>query len=200
MTDLRNHYPDFNVMDGQKHWDTHTREIVGQRLKTQAFYPYQFFTQQEANTLSHLCAHLLDDHRYPVIAFVVHHFDTTLKNSPGESQRKTGVPAQTALIRDGLTLLDEACGKLYGGAFGECGEDDQQKVVNALMQDTFPLQNNQTTIPVPDFMQKIMSEAVSAYYSHPAVWSDIGYAGPAYPRGYVRTELGLTDPWEARRP
>ncbi|KQX56587.1 hypothetical protein ASD40_04085 [Paenibacillus sp. Root444D2] len=30
------------------------------------------------------------------------------------------------------------------------------------------------------------------------VWSEIGYAGPAYPRGYVRTQLGQLDPWEAQ--
>ncbi|WP_369127188.1 hypothetical protein [Paenibacillus antri] len=38
---------------------------------------------------------------------------------------------------------------------------------------------------------------LEAYYSHPAVWSEIGYGGPAYPRGYVRTQLGQLDPWEA---
>lgn len=35
-------------------------------------------------------------------------------------------------------------------------------------------------------------------YPHPRVWSEIGYAGPAYPRGYVRTQLGQLDPWEAK--
>jgi len=49
-----------------------------------------------------------------------------------------------------------------------------------------------------DFFKQLLHDTVSAYYSHPLVWSDIGYGGPAYPRGYVRVEKGLTDPWEAK--
>jgi len=30
------------------------------------------------------------------------------------------------------------------------------------------------------------------------VWSEMGYGGPAYPRGYYRIEAGVTDPWEAK--
>ncbi len=37
-----------------------------------------------------------------------------------------------------------------------------------------------------------------AYYSHLVAWSEIGYGGPAYPRGYVRTQMGQLDPWEAQ--
>ena len=44
---------------------------------------------------------------YPVIAFVVHHFDSTLKSNIGESQRKIGIPPQSFLIRDGLALFDQ---------------------------------------------------------------------------------------------
>jgi hypothetical protein len=54
-------------------------------------------------------------------------------------------------------------------------------------------------IPAKELFYKLLTESVAAYYSHPTVWSEIGYAGPAYPRGYVRTEWGITDPWEAKR-
>ena len=74
----------------------------------------------------------------------------------------------------------------------------KKEIVNDWMQGN-PSYNPINCIPVKDFMQKILSEAMSAYYSHPTIWSDIGYAGPAYPRGYVRSEIGLTDPWEAKR-
>ena len=48
-------------MNGEEHWDPHTQKIVGKRIETQSFYPIQYFTKQEANTLSALCSLLLDD-------------------------------------------------------------------------------------------------------------------------------------------
>ncbi|MEH7238717.1 gluconate 2-dehydrogenase subunit 3 family protein [Bacillus sp. JJ1562] len=199
MTEYQVHYPDFNVMDEEKHWDSHTQEIVGKRIQTQSFYPLQYLTKQEANTLTQLCSILLDDDRDSVIAFVVHHFDSTLQASIGESQRKVGVPKQSVLIRDGLALLDQVCKKQYGSLFDLLTDGTKKDVVSDLLQEKIHLKSNLKTIPVKDFMEKITSETTAAYYSHPTIWSEIGYAGPAYPRGYVRSELGLTDPWEAKK-
>jgi hypothetical protein len=38
---------------------------------------------------------------------------------------------------------------------------------------------------------------VGIYYAHPAAWSEIGFGGPASPRGYVRLGFDERDPWEA---
>jgi hypothetical protein len=38
---------------------------------------------------------------------------------------------------------------------------------------------------------------VFAYYAHPTAWSEIGWGGPASPRGYVRLDFNERDPWEA---
>lgn len=199
MSEYKVHYPNFNVLDEEKNWDPHTREIVDKRVQIQQFYSFKFFTQPEANALYQLCSVLLDDRSYPVIAFVVHHFDSTLKAGLGESQRKAGVPKQSVLIRDGLALLDQACIHEYGSTLDALEEEIKKEVVGKLMQGSFPPRSIRKKFPINEFIQKISSEAVSAYYSHPTIWSEIGYAGPAYPRGYVRSELGLTDPWEARR-
>jgi hypothetical protein len=43
----------------------------------------------------------------------------------------------------------------------------------------------------------VLDEIVRAYYAHPAAWSEIGFGGPASPRGYVRLAAGRQDPWEA---
>ena len=32
----------------------------------------------------------------------------------------------------------------------------------------------------------VIHDVVGAYYAHPAAWSEIGWGGPASPRGYVR--------------
>jgi hypothetical protein len=39
---------------------------------------------------------------------------------------------------------------------------------------------------------------LSAFYSHPWAWNEIGYGGPRYPRGYVRLAAGQREPDVAR--
>jgi hypothetical protein len=37
---------------------------------------------------------------------------------------------------------------------------------------------------------------LSAFYSHPWAWNEIGFGGPAYPRGYARFGVGQREEWE----
>jgi hypothetical protein len=41
-----------------------------------------------------------------------------------------------------------------------------------------------------------MRYACSAFYAHPWAWNEIGFGGPAYPRGYKYLALGAREPWE----
>lgn len=50
----------------------------------------------------------------------------------------------------------------------------------------------------PDrFFGTLLRTVAAIYYSHPAAWSEIGFGGPASPRGYVRLGFDERDPWEA---
>jgi hypothetical protein len=47
-----------------------------------------------------------------------------------------------------------------------------------------------------------MQDVLSSFYSHPWAWNEIGYGGPAYPRGYSRfgnpqLQPSEMEPWEA---
>ena len=44
---------------------------------------------------------------------------------------------------------------------------------------------------------RMARDIVLAYYAHPTAWSEIGWGGPASPRGYVRMDFNKRDPWEA---
>jgi hypothetical protein len=50
------------------------------------------------------------------------------------------------------------------------------------------------------FTAVLLKEVVGEYYAHPAAWSEVGFGGPASPRGYVRLGVNQRDPWEAREP
>ena len=43
-----------------------------------------------------------------------------------------------------------------------------------------------------------MRYALAGFYSHPWAWNEIGFGGPAYPRGYKNIDLNGLEPWEAR--
>ena len=47
------------------------------------------------------------------------------------------------------------------------------------------------------FKQRLLHDIVHAYYAHPTAWNEIGFGGPASPRGYVRMGFDRRDPWEA---
>jgi hypothetical protein len=51
--------------------------------------------------------------------------------------------------------------------------------------------------PAIFFAKRLLPDIVSAYYGHPTAWSEIGFGGPASPRGYVRMDFDRRDPWEA---
>jgi len=38
--------------------------------------------------------------------------------------------------------------------------------------------------------------ACTAFYSHPRAWDEIGFDGPAYPRGYKNLGIGRREPFE----
>ena len=45
----------------------------------------------------------------------------------------------------------------------------------------------------------VMRDALSAFYAHPWAWNEIGFGGPAYPRGYGAfgsPRLGERESWE----
>jgi hypothetical protein len=40
--------------------------------------------------------------------------------------------------------------------------------------------------------------ACTAFYAHPSAWAEIGFPGPAYPRGYKNAGVGKLEPFEVR--
>jgi len=189
------HYPSFDVMKEQDEWDDHTQRIVTSRLNVEI--RFHFLTATETDILKRICSILVNDHRPDVLDFVLAHIDQTLHQSPGESQRKAGIPHAPILVRSGLQAIEQGAQMIYSSSF--TGLDIQQQIqyVEQISESMAEPQDVWRHIPQQDLFKKLMQLTVESYCSHPKIWSEIGYAGPAYPRGYVRTELGQLDPWEA---
>ncbi|MFD0710928.1 gluconate 2-dehydrogenase subunit 3 family protein [Paenibacillus sp. GCM10027626] len=192
----QSHYPSFSVMDEQDEWDDHTQTIVTSRLKPKK--NLQFLTGDEAAMIKRISSLFVNDQTPEVLDFVLAHIDKTLYQSPGESQRKAGVPAAAELIRSGLQAIEEGAEAQYASSFLSLDIAEQEQYLQQISNSTAEPQKIWGGIPQKELFKKLLSLTVESYCSHPKVWSEIGYAGPAYPRGYVRTQLGQLDPWEAQ--
>ncbi|XEC97407.1 gluconate 2-dehydrogenase subunit 3 family protein [Paenibacillus tarimensis] len=189
-------YPSFDVLDEKDAWDDHTQEIVTSRTK--ASVNYQFLSMTQAEILRCICSLLMYDSSPDVMGYVISHIDQTLLSSPGEGQRKAGVPAAPDLLRQGLKAIEAYSQIKYGAAFTKLKSEEQEQIIREISAAKAGQPELWNEAPQKELFEKLMRLTVESYCSHPRVWSEIGYAGPAYPRGYVRTQLGQLDPWEAK--
>lgn len=189
-------YPAFNVLDQKEAWDDHTQQIVTSRIE--AIAAFQFLTEQEVEILRRVCSLLVDDSSPDALAFVIAYIDQTLCSSPGEGQRKAGVPAEPDLIRQGLSAINQTAQHKYSATFSRLNGSQQKQMIQDISAGKAEPARAWRGIPQKDLFDKLMRLTVESYCSYPRIWSEIGYAGPAYPRGYVRTQLGQLDPWEAK--
>ncbi len=192
----KTHYPSFNVMNEKDAWDDHTQSILDERLATSPYY--QFLNEREVSMLCIICGILTHDFSDEVLQYVMSHIDQTLYSSPGESQRKIGVPEGKRLVREGLQSLEKSAESNYATAFVLLNREDQEQLLRAVSESNVQPDTDWAGVPQIPFFDKLMSLTIESYCSHPKIWSEIGYAGPAYPRGYVRTQSGQLDPWEAK--
>lgn len=197
MQENRTRYPGYDILKEQDHWDDHTREIVLKRLGP--FPKHRFLHQHEAEMIFAIAQHIVYDNRKEILDYVLDHIDSTLYSPIGEDQRPVGVPEQKLLVRQGLKAIDKLAQKQYHASFLEITPQQQLAILTDLDMGKAMAMDEWQSIPQKKLFKKLATQIVSAYYSHPTVWSEIGYGGPAYPRGYVRVEKGLTDPWEAKR-
>jgi hypothetical protein len=174
MTESR--FPTFDVMAAIDEWDEHTQAIIRKRLEPPG--PPQFFTEGESATLYAAIGRLLAETDPELVGKVFAHIDTMLANGGGDGYRPESQPPDAAFWRSGLALLGEP--------FASQESYWQDQKLHALSETE------------PAFFKALLKESVSAYCAMPQVWSFMGYGGPAYPRGYVRIELGAIDPWEAK--
>ena len=99
--------------------------------------------------------------------------------------------------RRGLRALDAEASVALRRAFSRpCGRT--QDTLLARMENGELKAPAWGSMPPKDFFkQRMARDIVLAYYAHPTAWSEIGWGGPASPRGYVRMDFNERDPWEA---
>jgi hypothetical protein len=191
------YYPGYSTLSQQAFWDEATRHVVLERVEQVP--PIRFFTQEEAQLMQAVCDRLLpqDDrdeaHKIPVLNYI----DDRLYNRRIDGYQFTDMPPDHEAHRLGLQAIDLIAEHLYDKPFVELGLHDQDVVLQTIHDGEPPAaQEIWQKMSIRRFWMLLVQDVVDAYYAHPYAWDEIGFGGPAYPRGYMRLEGGQPEPWE----
>lgn len=189
-------YPGYDVLTKRwtQSWNAQTREVIDRRLAISG--EPQFFSAVEWRTLAAVCDRIMPqpDTRPPVPlpAFV----DQKIADGMLDGYRYAEMPPQGEAWRRGLAALDQEARDAHGTPFHELSPERKDNLLRRM-------QHGELTAPVWAgmpcrlfFEHRVIPDIVHAYYAHPVAWSEIGFGGPASPRGYVRMGLNRRDPWE----
>jgi hypothetical protein len=185
-------FPGYDVLDEQPTWDPVTSGVVLRRLGPAP--DVQFFDLREQAVAGALFDQLLDQHeepRVPVLQLV----DQRLSEGMGDGWHHEGLPPDPAAWKQTLRLLDEEAQRHLGAGFPECSQDDRAAVLQ-VVQDLARARRQWHGLPARWVWSLWTRYAATAFYSHPWAWNEIGFGGPAYPRGYKNRGLGRREPWE----
>jgi len=190
-------YPGYDVMAKRDtpSWNDATRRVIDARLAI--VDAPRFLDEQAWLTLRAICDGIVPQHsrdtRVPIAAMV----DRKLVEDHRDGYRDARLPPLREAWRRGLAALGAAARARSGVAFHRLTAAAR----DALLQD---MHDGKLDGPewggMPSklfFCGRVTHDILAAYYSHPAAWNEIGFGGPAAPRGYVRMYFNRRDPWEA---
>jgi hypothetical protein len=179
-------YPDYDVLEQAPHWDEVTRDLVLARVGTAP--PLRFFDEAQARALGALFDVVLAqdaEPRIPVLQMV----DAKLADGRLDGFRYADLPDDRATYRQVAAGLDDAA----GGSFADLDDGDRRVLVQRFSEGALT-GGIWDALPCARAWSVIMRGALSAFYSHPWAWNEMGYGGPRYPRGYVRLAAGRREP------
>ncbi len=175
-------YPDYDVLSAIDTWDAATRKVVLARLEEPG--PLRIFDASQAPTLRAFCDTALAqdaDPRVPVPEMV----DAKLADGKFDGYQYADMPDDRDTWRMVLTGLDEAARDGGAESFAAAGIDDREFIVGRFASAQL-YGGTWEKLNVKRAWSVVMRGALGAFYSHPWAWNEIGFGGPAYPRGFMR--------------
>lgn len=193
-------YPGYDVLS-KRHspsWNEQTRQVIDQRVAVKAD-AHRFFNTTQWLTVVALCARIIPQpversEPVPIAALL----DLKLFEDQRDGYRDSRLPPLREAWRRALLALDAESERTQGVRFHELRPLSQDDLLRSVQEGRSADPAWGDMPPQVFFSKRLLHDVVSAYYSHPAAWSEIGFGGPAAPRGYVRMDFDRHDPWEAK--
>jgi hypothetical protein len=190
---MHGRYPDYNVLDEAGHWDEATRRVVIARVEQVP--ELRFFTAPEAACIGALCDVVLAQDREPRVP-VLQMVDAKLFAGRLDGYQYAEMPDDRETWRRVAAGLDSACVQHgCGDGFALAPEQVRHEVVAAFSAGRLH-GRVWDELPCARAWSVVTRTLLSEFYSHPWAWNEIGFGGPAYPRGYARLGAGQREQWE----
>jgi hypothetical protein len=186
-------FPGFSTMRQALRWDEVTALAIRSRIAAPG--EPRFFTAAEQATVKALVGQLLDqphdDLRVPVMEMI----DARLADGQTDGWRYEDMPEDGQAWCATLAYLDSDAKERFGTDFATCQGSEQAAMVQAV-QDL--RSRDWHGLPAAQVWSLWTRYACTALYAHPAAWDEIGFSGPAYPRGYKNIGVDALEPFEVR--
>jgi hypothetical protein len=188
-------FPGFDVLSQSPHWDPVTAELVTARAGTPP--RPRFFTETEQAAGGALFDQLTGQCDEPLGVPVLEMVDARLAAGETDGWRYADLPEDGHAWRDTLGYLDKDAQERCGTSFAAAPQPDQTAIVQAVQD-----RKEWHGLNAARVWSLWTRYASTAFYSHPDAWSEMGFPGPAYPRGYKNAGVGKREPFETadRRP
>ena len=189
-------FPGYDVLAKRQSpsWNEKTRQVIDARLALPR--EPRFLSPEEFHTLAAVCDRIVPQPagRPPVpLAAMV---DAKLHENSGDGYRDHRLPPLREAWRQGLAAIEVEARRCHNASFVHLDGTEQDALLRAVQDGK--IAGDWNGMP-PDvfFAKRLLFDIVTQYYAHPTAWNEIGFGGPASPRGYVRMDFDRRDPWEA---
>ncbi len=190
-------YPGYDVLAKRDtpSWNEPTRRVIDARLATPN-EPH-CFNAGEWQTLTAICDRIVPQPKSRVPVPIAAWVDRKMANDERDGYRQASLPQMQEAWRRGLAALDAAAAAQHNQRFHALAGAHQDELLSAMQAGKL---NGPEWNGMPSdtfFSERVAHDILAAYYSHPTSWNEIGFGGPASPRGYVRMYYNRRDPWDA---
>ncbi len=183
-------FPGFDVLDQREHWDAATRSAVDGRVSL--LPAMRFFSVAEEAAATALFDQLLYQRTEPKVP-VTRMVDSRLAEQETDGWHYDTMPPDDVAWRRTLAALDDDAQARHGRPFCECSWKEQTDLLTAVHDSKADEWHGFPPTAVWSLWTRY---ACTAFYSHPWAWNEIGFAGPAYPRGYKNIGVDKREPFE----
>jgi len=179
---MHGRYPDYDVLEQAPHWDDATRKVVLDRV--QNVPEIRFFDAVEARTLRAFCDTVTAQDAEPKIP-VLASIDDKLHSRRLDGYQYYDLPPDGELWRRVARGLDEEAQRRGADSFADADAELREAICSDFSEAKLH-GGAWNTFSVSRAWTVVMGHVVQAFYAHPWAWNEIGFGGPAYPRGYSR--------------
>ncbi len=193
---FRTPYPGWDVLSK---WDSpsfndQTREVLRHRLSPP---PRRALDPGLYAVLEALCERVIPqegEQRAEIAPWI----DAAIHDRRPTGTRYEGMPDNPTAWRIGLAALDAEARARGADGFATLAAHEQDALLKDVDDGEIRAEDAWEGIrPQKFFRHTALRQIVEIYYAHPKGQSEIGYGGPASPRGYLRLGSNRVDGWEA---